>query len=129
MRRPGPRQGTSVHVQKVVDVEQFCHKLIPPFLQRRLTCGDAFFESMHLIHTRVYVAVTYRRWKIARGNHLMENWLFHFLANTKWDKNKSLCHFAGIIHPLIELVTRESTPGICNLHDVGTLNGCILGKR
>ena len=39
MRRSGPRQGTSVHVHIVVDVEQFCHKLIPPFLQRRLTCG------------------------------------------------------------------------------------------
>ena len=39
MRRPGPRQGTSVHVHTVKDVEQFCHRLIPPFLQRRLTCG------------------------------------------------------------------------------------------
>ena len=39
MRRPGPRQGTSVHVHTAMDVEQFCHKLIPPFLQRRLNCG------------------------------------------------------------------------------------------
>ena len=115
---------------KIPDVEQFCHKLIPPFLQRRLTCGDAFFESMQKIHTRVSVAVTYRRWKIARGNHLTENWFFHFLANTKWDKNKSLCHFAGIIHLLIELVTSgEPTRGICDLHDVGTFHGGILGKR
>ena len=39
MRRPGPRQGTSVHVHTDMDVDQFCHKLIPPFSQRRLTCG------------------------------------------------------------------------------------------
>ena len=31
MRRPGPRQGTSVHVHTVMDVDQFCHRLIPPF--------------------------------------------------------------------------------------------------
>ena len=31
--------GMSVHVHTAMDVEQFCHKLIPPFLQRRLTCG------------------------------------------------------------------------------------------
>ena len=34
-----PRQGTSVHVHTIMDVDQFCHRLIPPFLQRRLTCG------------------------------------------------------------------------------------------
>ena len=31
MRRPGPHQGTSVHVHTDMDVDQFCHKLIPPF--------------------------------------------------------------------------------------------------
>ena len=31
MRRPGPRQGTSVHVHTVVDMDQFCHSVIPPF--------------------------------------------------------------------------------------------------
>ena len=39
MRRPGPRQGTSVHVHTIMDMDQFCHRLIPPSLQRRLTCG------------------------------------------------------------------------------------------
>ena len=39
VRRAGPRQGTSVHVHTIMDVDQFCHRLIPPFLQRRLTCG------------------------------------------------------------------------------------------
>ena len=39
MRRPGPRQGTSVHVHTDMDVDQFCHKLIPLFLQRRFPCG------------------------------------------------------------------------------------------
>ena len=31
MRRPGPRQGTSVHVHTVMGMDQFCHSLIPPF--------------------------------------------------------------------------------------------------
>ena len=35
MRRPGPRHGMSVHVHTVMDVDQFCHRLIPPFLQRQ----------------------------------------------------------------------------------------------
>ena len=39
VRRLGPRQGTSVHFHTVVDVDQFCHKLIPPFLQRWSMCG------------------------------------------------------------------------------------------
>ena len=29
MRRPGPRQGTSVHVHTVMDMDQFCHKPNP----------------------------------------------------------------------------------------------------
>ena len=35
----GDGQGTAVYVHTVTDVEQSNHKPIPPFLQRRLTCG------------------------------------------------------------------------------------------
>ena len=31
MRRPGPHQGMSVHVHTLMDMDQFCHRLIPPF--------------------------------------------------------------------------------------------------
>ena len=39
MRQPGPRQGTIVCVHVRMDEEQFNHKRVPPFLQRRLTFG------------------------------------------------------------------------------------------
>ena len=32
MSRPGPRQGTSVHVRTDMDVDQYCHRLIPPLV-------------------------------------------------------------------------------------------------
>ena len=50
MRRPGPRQGAAVHVHKVFDVEQFDHKLIPPFLQKRLTCEQGRIPSDTLVY-------------------------------------------------------------------------------
>ena len=36
VRWPGPRQGTAVYAHTHVGMEQFCHELIPPFLQRCL---------------------------------------------------------------------------------------------
>ena len=59
------------------------------------------------------------RWRIPRRNHLMEDWLFHFLASYQREKNNFLCHFYGICLLLIALVSYgEPTPGNYYMHDV-----------
>ena len=80
------------------------------------------FDTHEGVRCRNYHHGTCQRWKIPRRNHLMENWLFHFLASKKGSTNRSLCHFADVIYLLIALVTYgEPTPH--EMHDVGTPNG------
>ena len=54
--------------------------------------------------------IGHRLCRIPRRNHLMESWLFHFLASLK-GVNKCFCHGYGSTNLLIALVTyREPTP-------------------
>ena len=63
------------------------------------------FDTYEGVRCRNFHRGTYQRWKIPRRNHLMENWLFHFLASYKGGKNRFLCRFGDISKLLIVLVT------------------------
>ena len=63
------------------------------------------FDAYEGVRCRNYCRGLSPRWKIPRRNHLMESWLFHFLAKYKGCKSKVFCHFYGIYHLLIALVT------------------------
>ena len=45
------------------------------------------FDAYEGVRCRNYHRGTSQRWKILRRNHLMENWLFHFLASFKGGKS------------------------------------------
>ena len=88
---------------------------------------------MYLMHTRGYVAViTFvgfpNEGRIPRRNHLMGDWLFHFLVRYIWGKNTFLCHFHDIFYLLIALVAYgEPTPSNYYMHDAVRPNGAFLG--
>ena len=63
------------------------------------------FDAHEGVRCRNYHRRVSQRWRIPRRSHLMEDWLFHFLAKYKGSKNKVLCHFFGICFLLIALVT------------------------
>ena len=77
------------------------------------------FDAYEGVRCRNYHRGFSQRWKIPRRNHLMENWLFQFLASHKEGKSEFLCHFYDIYHLLIASVTHgEPTPGNYYMHDV-----------
>ena len=87
------------------------------------------FDAHEGVRCRNYHRWVSLRWRIPRCNHLMEDWLFHFLASYQGGKNKILCHYHDICHLLIALVTYgEPTPGNNHMHDVVSPNGGIFGE-
>ena len=87
------------------------------------------FDAYEGVRCRNYHRWVSLRWRIPRRNHLMEDWLFHFLASYQWGKNKFLCHFYDICLLLIALVTYgEPTPGNYYMHDVVRPKWGILGE-
>ena len=79
------------------------------------------FDAYEEVRCRNYHRGLSQRWRIPRRNHLMENWLFHFLPSYKGERGVKafLCHFYGICCLLIALVTHgEPTPGNYIMHDV-----------
>ena len=86
------------------------------------------FDAYEGVRCRNYHRGVSQRWKIPRRNHLMVDWLFPFLAMNVKGVKAFLCHFYGIYHLLIALVSYgEPTPGNYKMHDVGILKGGILG--
>ena len=84
------------------------------------------FDAYEGVRCRNYHCWVSLRWRIPRRNHLMENWLFHFLASYQREKSKFLCHFYGICFLLIALVTYGGpTPGNYYMHDVVPPNGAF----
>ena len=70
------------------------------------------FDAYEGVRCRNYHRGVSQRWRIPRPNHLMEDWLFHFLAKYKGSTSNFFCHFYGICCLLIALVTHgEPTPG------------------
>ena len=87
------------------------------------------FDAYEEVRCRNYHRGLTQRWKIPRRNHLMENWLFHFLVSYQKGKSNFLCHFYDICFLLIALVTYgEPTPGNYYLHDVVSPNGAFWGS-
>ena len=84
------------------------------------------FDAYEGVRCRNYHRWVSLRWRIPRRNHLMGDWLFHFLASYQRGQNKFLCHFYGICYLLIALVTYgEPTPGNYYMHDVVSPNGAF----
>ena len=78
-------------------------------LKMSMTCLMVFLVVLGTCFLRKYVFGTYegyvavitivgfsQRWKIPRRNHLMEYWLFQFLASNKGVENRFLCYFYDI---------------------------------
>ena len=87
------------------------------------------FDAYEGVRCRNYHRWASLQWRIPRRNHLMEDWLFHFLASYQGGKNKFLCHFYDICYLLIALVTYgEPTPGNYYMHDVVSRNGAFWGS-
>ena len=87
------------------------------------------FDAYEGVRCRNYYCGLSQRWKIPRRSHLMENWLFHFLAMYEGVKASFLCHFYGIYHLLIASVTYgEPTPGNYYMHDVVSPKGAFWGS-
>ena len=55
------------------------------------------FDAYEGIRCRDYHRRVFQRWRIPRRNHLMEDWLFHFLAKCKGGQSHFLCHFMTLI--------------------------------
>ena len=86
------------------------------------------FDAYEGVRCRNYHRWVSLRWRIPRRNHLMGDWLFHFLDRYQGEK-QFLCHFYGICYLLIALVTSgEPTPGNDDMHDVVPPNGAFLGS-
>ena len=87
------------------------------------------FDAHEGVRCRYYHRWVSLRWRIPRRNHLMGDWLFHFLASYQRGKSNFLCHFNGICLLLIALVTYgEPTPGYYCMHDVVRPDGAYLGE-
>ena len=87
------------------------------------------FDTYEGVRCRNYHRGLSQRWRIPQRNHLMENWLFHFLASNRGGKNSFLCHLFGIVTLLIALVTYgEPIPGNYYMHDVGIPKGASWGN-
>ena len=87
------------------------------------------FDTYEGVRCRNYHRWVSLRWRIPRRNHLMVDWLFHFLDSFQECKRKFLCHFYGICFLLIALVTYgEPTPGNYYMHDVVSPNGAFWGS-
>ena len=56
------------------------------------------FDTHEVVRCRNYHRGTYQRWKIPRRNHLMEYWLFHFLAIYKGGKSNLYVIFMAFIY-------------------------------
>ena len=84
------------------------------------------FDAYEGVRCRNYHRWVSLRWRIPRRNHLMGDWLFHFLVSYQRGKSKFLCHFYGICYLQIALVTYGGpTPGNYYMHDVVSPNGAF----
>ena len=87
------------------------------------------FDAYKGVRCRNYHRWVSLRWRIPRRNHLMGDWLFHFLAIYIKRGKRYLCHFYGICFLLIALVTYGGpTPGNYYMHDVVSPNGAFWGS-
>ena len=86
------------------------------------------FDAYEGVRCRNYHCWASLQWRIPRRNHLMGDWLFHFLDSFQGGQNKELCHFYDIFYLLIALVAYgEPTPSNYYVHDVVRPNGAFLG--
>ena len=56
------------------------------------------FDAYEGVRCRNYHCWASLQWRIPRRNHLMENWLFHFLGNFHGGKSKDFCHFLAFFY-------------------------------
>ena len=86
------------------------------------------FDAYEGVRCRNYHCWASLQWRIPRRNHLMGDWLFHFLDSFQGGQSKELCHFYDIFYLLIALVAYgEPTPSNYYMHDVVRPNGAFLG--
>ena len=86
------------------------------------------FDAYEGVRCRNYHCWVSLRWRIPRRNHLMGDWLFHFLDSFYGGKSKDFCHLFDIFHLLIALVAYgEPTPSNYYMHDVVRPNGAFWG--
>ena len=84
------------------------------------------FDAYEGVRCRNYHRWVSLRWRIPRRNHLMGDWLFHFLVSYQRGEKQFLCHFYGICYLQIALVTYGGpTPGNYYMHDVVSPNGAF----
>ena len=87
------------------------------------------FDAYEEVRCRNYHRWVSLRWRIPRRNHLIGDWLFHFLASYQRGESNVLCHSYGICNLLIALVTYGGpTPGNYYMHDVVPPSGAIWGS-
>ena len=56
------------------------------------------FDTYEGVRCRIYHCWASLQWKIPRRNHLMEDWLFHFLDSFHGGKSKDFCHFLAFFY-------------------------------
>ena len=87
------------------------------------------FDAYEGVRCRNYQCWASLQWRIPRRNHLMGDWLFHFLGSFQGGQYKFLCHFYDICYLLIAFVAYgEPTPGNYHMHDVVRPSGAFWGS-